>query len=101
MGTSTSSKWIHIQGKRQKMDRHTPKGSVRTGHGVPCGALPLIKTKKKMKNVTYIYWLLVDLISNSLTNIKRIITVNIWISYVWTAVEEMNMEAILAVLNST
>ena len=23
------------------MDRHTPKGSVRTGHGVPCGALPL------------------------------------------------------------
>ena len=45
LGTSTSSKWIHIQGKRQKMDRHTPKGSVRTGHGVPCGALPLIKTK--------------------------------------------------------
>ena len=41
LGTSTSSKWIHIQGKRQKMDRHTPKGSVRTGHGVPCGALPL------------------------------------------------------------
>ena len=34
------------------MDRHTPKGSVRTGHGVPCGALPLIETKKKkMKNV--------------------------------------------------
>ena len=32
------------------MDRHTPKGSVRTGHGVPCGALPLIKTKKK-KNI--------------------------------------------------
>ena len=31
------------------MDRHTPKGSVRTGHGVPCGALPLIKTKKKKK----------------------------------------------------
>ena len=31
------------------MDRHTPKGSVRTGHGVPCGALPL--KKKKMKNV--------------------------------------------------
>ena len=40
---------MHIQGKRQKMDRHTPKGSVRTGHGVPCGALPLIKTKKKKK----------------------------------------------------
>ena len=31
------------------MDRHTPKGSVRTGHGVPCGALPLIKTEKKKK----------------------------------------------------
>ena len=39
---------MHIQGKRQKMDRHTPKGSVRTGHG--CGALPLIKTKKTTKN---------------------------------------------------
>ena len=50
LGTSTSSKWIHIQGKRQKMDRHTPKGSVRTGHGVPCGALPLIKTKEKKEN---------------------------------------------------
>ena len=31
------------------MDRHTPKGSVRTGHGVPCGALPLIETEKKKK----------------------------------------------------
>ena len=31
------------------MDRHTPKGSVRTGHGVPCRALPLIKTKKEKK----------------------------------------------------
>ena len=31
------------------MDRHTPKGSVPPGHGVPCRALPLIKTKKKKK----------------------------------------------------
>ena len=28
-------------------------------------------------------------------------TVNIWKSYMWTVIEEMNMETILAVMNSS
>ena len=28
-------------------------------------------------------------------------TVNIWKSYMWTVIEEMNMEMILAVMNTT
>ena len=31
----------------------------------------------------------------------NVMTVNIWKSYMWTAVEETNMEAILAVINTT
>ena len=33
------------------------------------------------------------------SNLSKYMTVNKWKSYVWTAVEEMNMEAILAAMN--